>query len=507
MKKHNSLLGAALAVSLLVLLGKLLGFGREALIAAYFGASAETDAFFFAQGMPSMIFPAVGSSLAFAFTSLYVKRMSEEGEQRGDHFASRVLLTVTLLGLALGMLGVLFAPVIVPLFAPGFKGSQLELAVRLTRLTMGAFVLTLLQYILGAILNSRKLFTVTQIAGLLYNIAIIAVTALLGRGQSMEVLTLIVVFGMVFQVAGLVVGCQRHFCGTLRDISPIHPEIAQLLRLALPILLGNSVVQLNNIVDKALGSTLDSGSLSALSYANSLNIMVIDVFVISLSTVLFPTLTADAARGDMERYEIILRQSLSGMTMLLVPISCITFLDAAEIVKVVFARGSFDQTAVSLTALVLACYAPRFVFAGIREVLSRAFFAIQDTRTPMIAGGVGVGCNVLFSVVFVRWLGLAGIALGTVVSVFVIAVLLLRSVHLKMPVLHLSSFFRSLGKQLLAGAVLVAVLLVFKKTVSISSPLFQFIADSVVGFGIYLMALLPLSFAELHGILGQFRKK
>lgn len=506
MKKAESIAGAALAVSLLVILGKLLGFGREALIAAYYGATAETDAFFFAQGMPGTIFPAVCNSISTAFVSLYVKRMTEEGEGPGDRYASRMLLCTSLLGVALGLLGAALSPVLVPLFAPGFSGAQLTLAVYLTRLTMGAFVLTMLQYMLSAVLNSKKLFVGSQVAGLLYNTAIIAVTVLLGRGQSMTVLTLTVILGMLVQVAALVLCCRGHFIYT-HGLTPFHSDTRRLLRMALPILLGNSVVQLNHIVDKALGSMLPEGSLSALSYANSLTTVVVSVFIISLSTVLYPTLTTDAAKGYMDRFGETLLQSIGVLSLLLIPISCITLLDAPDIVSAVYARGSFDQTAVSYTAVALACYAPMFFFSGIREVFSRAFFALQDTKTPMRNGAIGVGCNIVFSLVFVRWLGLAGIALGTTLSIAVIAGLLLRSAHKHLPELRLDRFFTSVGKQLLAGAVLMAALVAFRRAVSIPWPLLRFAADTAVGFLVYLLALLPLRCRELQSMMDLLRQK
>ena len=339
---------------------------------------------------------------------------------------------------------------------------------------------------------SKGFYLGAQIAGLLYNAMIISITAVLGSGQSMFFLMMTVVGGMIIQVATLCVFCRGHMHFSPRDLSPFHRDIKQLFYQALPILLGNSVVQLNNIVDKALGSTLVDGALSALSYAGSLNIMVTDVFIISLSTVLFPTLTRDAASGDTAHYSDTLLQSLSGLSLLLVPISCITVLDARTIVEIVYGRGNFQQESIALTGLALACYAPRFVFAGIREILTRAFFALQDTKTPMIISAIGVGCNILFSILLIRRLGMAGIALGTVVSVFVIAVLLLWKAHVRLSMLPLRVFFLSLAKQLAAGAVLVLALVQFQNLTQSFTPLLRFAADTTTGLIAYAAVALLL---------------
>lgn len=505
MKKSHSILGAAVLVSSFTVLSKLLGFGREALIAAYYGATAETDAFFFAHGMPSMIFPAVGNSISFALTSLYVKRLTQEGEESGDRFASRMLAAGCVIGIVLGVIGLLLTPLLVPLLAPGFSGAQRTLAIHLTRLIMGAFVFNILQYMLSAVLNSKKHFVGAQLSSLFYNIVIIAATVMFGSRQSMDVLMLSVIGGMALQVVMLAVCYSRcaHFTPLL---NPIHPDTALLLKLSLPILLGNSVVQLNNIVDKALGSLLPEGSLSALNYANNLTGIVTGTIIISLSTVLYPSLTEQAAKGDTETFSKTLERSLGGLTAFMLPVSCITVLDASEIVTIVYARGSFDQTAVAYTAIALACYAPIFLFSGAREILARGFFAVQDTKTPMLNSAIGVACNAVFSIAFVWRLGIAGIALGTAVASAVIAVLMVVQARNRLS-FRIRPLLTALARQLLSGGVLVALLLIFHRYTAISSPLLRFAADTVLGFLLYGAALSALGGREVLDILNLVRKK
>lgn len=500
-----SILKSAVMVSVLALLSKILGFGREALIAAYYGATAETDAFFFAHGMPALIFPAVCNSISTAFTSLYVKRITEYGREDGDRYASRMLMFTSLSGVILSVTGVLLSPVLVSIFAPGFGEAQRELAVHLSRLSMGAFFLTMLQYMLSAVLNSKKHFVGAQLSSLFYNIVIIAATVMFGSRQSMDVLMLSVIGGMALQVVMLAV-CYRRCAHFTPLLNPIHPDTALLLKLSLPILLGNSVVQLNNIVDKALGSLLPEGSLSALNYANNLTGIVTGTIIISLSTVLYPSLTEQAAKGDTETFSQTLERSLGGLTAFMLPVSCITVLDASEIVTIVYARGSFDQTAVAYTAIALACYAPIFLFSGAREILARGFFAVQDTKTPMLNSAIGVACNAVFSLAFYRRLGIAGIALGTTVAAFVIAVLMLIQAQKRLS-FRLRSLLTALMRQLLAGGVLVAGLLLFRRYFVISTPFFRFAADTAVGFALYGAALTALGGRELRDVFVLLKKK
>lgn len=498
-KKKDSILFATIMVSALAIIGKILGFGREALIAAFYGATKETDAFFFAQSMPSMIFPAVGNSLALAFTSAYVKNTEVHGELEGDKYASRMLTGSILLGILLGFVGILVAPILVPVFAPGFKGEQLSLAIKLTRLTMGSFVLIILHYMLGAVLNSKRLFIGSQVAALFYNITIIVITAVAGKNQSMSFLTITVILGTIVQVIGLIICCRGHF-KFYGFLSPFHDDTIQLGKLALPILLGNSVVQLNNIVDKALASTLEGGALSALSYANSLNALVISVFVTSLSTVLYPTLTSDAAAGNLKKYSETLLKSLCSLTLILIPVCCITFISATDIVKVVFERGNFDNKAVEATALVLVCYAPRFLFIGVREVLTRGCFALQDTKTPARNSAIGVVCNIVFSIIFVRLIGIMGIALGTSLSALVSAILLLIHSHNNESGIRIKDFMRIILPQLISGTFLVISLSLLQNSLSGINSLFRFAVNTILGMIIYVGVLFVIDREQINSI-------
>lgn len=496
-KNNHSLLRVTTGVSIIIILSKLLGFFRETLIADFYGATAETDAFFFAQNMPAMIFPSVGNSISTAFISLYTAKLAQGTEAEADRHASRMMLAAILLGIGLSILGTVFSPLLVPLFAPGFTGEQLSLAIVLSQLTMWVFALSMLCCMLSAILNSKKHFLGSQAAGLFYSGTIIVIMLLLGRGQRMETLILMEFGGVFMQIAALALCCKGCFHPSLQVI-PFHQDAVRLLRLSLPILLGNAAYQINTIVDQALGSLLPNGSLSALSYSRTLTQFVISICITSLSTVLYPTLTANAAKGEMERYGRHLTQTMSILCWLLIPVSFITLLCAQDIVTAVYARGSFNQTAISYTGVALAGYALMFIGTGIREILTRAFYALQDTRTPMINTLLSIGCNAVFSVLLVQYLGLTGITLSTTLSCSIAACLLLRDVSKKLPHVSLAGFFSQLWRQLLAGIVMCAALLVFRRIVEpVPFALLRFLLNALLGFAVYMLLSLLLGCVKI----------
>jgi putative peptidoglycan lipid II flippase len=491
-KTSHSLFKASAIVTVIILFGKVIGFARDAVIAAFYGATSQTDAFFFAQSMPAMIFPAVCNSLSTAFVSLYVSRTIEHGEAEGDKFASRMLVATLALALGLSVVALVLTPWIVPLFAPGFRGDQLQLAIHLTQLTMGAFVFTMAQYMLAAILNSKRFYYGSQIAALGYNLTVIVITMGLGQAQGVDALTLTVIFGHVVQVVMLAGFAWHNFKFTWR-VNPVHGETGLLIRLALPILLGNSIVSINNIVDKLLASLLATGSVSALSYSSSLNRFVTGVFITTLSTVIYPALSTSFAQNDRKTFDADLLNSLVLMPMLILPVSLITTLYANEIVAIVYQRGSFDAAATQATAEALRYYGGMYVFIAIQEVIIRAFYALKDSKTPMVNAAIAVLANSVMSVFLAQWIGIGGIALGTTLSTLLTAWILWVSLGKKLPDLNLRSIVPTFLKMGVAGAVLLVGLLGLQAIqLGGSSAIGRFVSATLVGFTLYFGILLGL---------------
>lgn len=505
-KSNHSIFKASIIVTVIILLGKIFGFARDAVIAAYYGATWQTDAFFFAQSMPAMIFPAVCNSLSTAFISLYVSHSIEKGEKSGERFASRMLISTILIAGILSVFAIIFAPWIVPIFAPGFSVIQTQLAIHLTRLTMGAFVLTMAHYMLSAILNSKKMFYGSQLAALGYNLTVIIITIMLGQNQGVDALTLTVILGHFIQVLMLIALAWKNFNFELR-VNPFHSDTKLLIKLALPILFGNSIVQINNIVDKLLASLLESGAVSALSYSNSLNRFVTGVFITTLSTVIYPSLTESFANKDIKKFNGDLLNSLSLLPIVILPISIITTIYATDIVSIVYERGSFNENATKLTAAALMFYAGMYVFSSIQEVIIRAFYALKDTKTPMINGAIAVIANSIISVILVRFIGIGGIALGTTLSTALASVILWFSLKKKLPDLKMQSLFPTIGKVLFSASIMIIVLLVSQQYLTSLSTIIKFISVTFIGFTIYFAMLMLLKCREMMIIRNLIKRK
>ena len=502
----GNILKAAILVSIMTIINKPLGFIREAIIAAYYGASSETDAFFLAQNMPMLLFPTVCMALSTAFITLYVDKSLKDSEEEGSKFACLAVVFNLVIAGILSLFAFVFSPFIVKIFAPGFDKKTLLLATRLTRIVMSAFVFTMIQYMLGAVLRSKKFYLGSNIAGILYNLTIISVTLFIGSRFGVYGLTWTFILGHLVQSIVLIVLAGRRFRFKMPRLV-INDDIKQMFKIAVPILIGNSVVQLNSIVDKMLASGLEKGAVSALSYSNTLNSFVITIIISSLTTVLYPTMADYISRGDKTNLINSISSSITMLVLLLTPISIITSIYSKDIVNITYGRGSFDYRASILTSSALQFYGLSFVFTGIREVGTSLFYAYKNTRVPMINGTISVGLNIIFSIILSKFMGIAGIALGTTLALLITTILFLISIKRKIPEISLSGFKKTFYKIAIASVIMLISIVFLKFYTERLSSFIRFSLVTILGFLIYICILYILKCDELIKIKKFVKKR
>lgn len=493
--KKDRILTASIIVTLVSVVGKFIGFGRDAVIASYYGADWQTDAFFLAQSMPGVIFPAVCNSLSTAFLTVYVTKCVEE-QKEAEIYGSKAITFSTLLAIVLSSIAILLAPLFVPLFAPGFTAAQSALAVHLTRITMSTFALIMLEYMLGSVLSAKKKFYGAQIAALFFNASIILITIILGKHQDMDALTYTVVIGHIIQIVLLVLFVK----GNLRysfSFKILDDDMKGLVKLTMPIILGNSIVQINNIVDKILSSLFGSGAMSALSYSNTLNRFVTGIVITTLSTVIYPVLTEHFSKGNTADFSLTINKSISIGFIILLPVSIITTTCAQDIVKIVYYRGSFDNNAATLTSSALSFYGMMYVFTAIQEIVTRAFYGMKDTKTPLRVATIAIIGNSVLSYFFSKSIGFGGIALGTTVSTVLAAVLLIASLKKRVDEINLAELTRSLWKFLASALIMLLTVYIIKRYSTGMGVIPRFIIISLCVFMMHCVVLYILKCKEL----------
>lgn len=374
MAKKRTLYRSTLAVIVLLLLSKLLGFVRQAAIAGIFGSDAATDLYFVSSDFITTISGAITQALVTALVTAYVLVKTREGEGAAKKLAARAMLFFELIAVLLTGLVIAFARPLARILAPGYEGALLDgLAVYL-RLFAAVLALTIAQANYTAVLNAEGIFTPGKLYGVIFNVFAVAAVLLLGKRYGISVLVWATYAAQLLQLVILIACCFKIY-RVRPDLSRKDPELISLFRSTLTLLLCNVLMQLNTIAGKAVCSFLAEGTATIYAYAHSIEQLVTGTFIAAVSLTLLPRMADYAARDDKEALGSLLRRVLSVGLELLLYVAMVTVLLSRPIVSLVYERGAFTSDHVELTALALCGFALGFPLVAYRELLRQIHFA------------------------------------------------------------------------------------------------------------------------------------
>jgi putative peptidoglycan lipid II flippase len=430
----RKLLRATAVVGGFTLISRVLGFVRDIVIAHGFGASALTDAFLVAFKIPNFLrrlFAEGAFSQAFVpvLSEYKTQRSPEEARDLDNHVAGTlggILLLVTLLG-------VIAAPLLVLLFAPGFtaEADKYRLTVEMLRITFPYLLFISLTAFAGAILNAYGRFAVPALTPVLLNLVLIA--AVLWWSPHFAEPVMALAWG-VFLAGVLQLLFQLPFlwrAGLLPRprFDRRHEGVRRVLKLMLPALFGVSVTQINLLVDTLMASFLAAGSVSWLYYADRLIEFPIGVFGMALATVMLPSLSRSVAQGQLETYGKTLDWSLRWVFLIGLPCTFGLAALAQPIMSTLFLRGEFAAHDVNMSARALLAYTVGLLGFVLIKVLASGFYARQNTRTPVRIGVIAMFVNIGLNLILIWPLAHAGLALSTACAATVNAFLLFHGLR------------------------------------------------------------------------------
>ncbi len=452
-EKSLKLANAALDIALIGLVSKLLGFLREVALARYFGATAATDAYLVALVLPGIGVGALLQAIVVAIIPILAEYQARKGEAAAFRLVNNTLNFLLLLSVLLGGLGYFFAPQIVRILAPGFQGSQAILAVNLTRIMLPVVLALAVNSLATAVLQSRQLFWIPAATGLPYNFIVIAAVVLSARYfgiAGVAVGTALAIFSQaILQVPSLYRMGYRY-----QAVLDFREEgLRKMGVLIWPVLIGIATAQMNTVIDRWLASTLPEGSISALNYAFKLVGLPLGLIVSSVTSVTYPLFSQLAATGRRGELGEAYLKTAQVLVLFLVPLAVGMITLKELIVRTAFQRGAFDASDTAATAVALAFYSLGLLAYALNDLSARAFFAVQDTRTPMLISVLVMGCNVILNLLLVKPLAHGGLALATSIASILGAVVYFMFFH--------RSYGLKKGKRLLVvGGVAIAASIV-----------------------------------------------
>jgi len=461
--KKAGLLASTAVVATMTMLSRVLGLVRDVVIARMLGASAGADAFFVALKIPNFLRRLFAEG---AFNQAFVPVLSEY-RSNGSMAATKLLVdrvAGTLGGtlVLVTLVGVLAAPAIIWVFAPGFGDDPVKraLTVEMLRLTFPYLFFIALTAFAGGILNSWNRFAVPAFTPVLLNLSLIGCALFLAPHFAEDRMAVALAWGVL--IAGVVqLLFQLPFLARL-NLMPIprmgwrDPGVRKIMKLMAPALFGASVYQLNSLVNTILASMLETGSVTWLYYTDRLIELPLGIFAVAIGTVILPSLSSKHADASPEAFSRTLDWAIRMVLLIGLPAALALFALAEPLLSTLFQYGEFSAFDVTKTAASLRAYSAGLLAAMLIKVLAPGFYARQDTRTPVRIGVLAMLANMLLGALLVWEWRHVGLASAMALSAWLNAGLLYLGLRRSGVYQPLPGWALQWLRMLLAGAAMVA---------------------------------------------------
>ena len=512
----QSMLRSAGVVMLSTLTSRVMGFVRDMIVAACFGASAALDGFFIAFRIPNLLRRLVAEgALTISFIPVYTEYLVRRGDSESLELAQKTLSILLVVLTSLCTLGVIFSPEIVRLFAYGFTDEAvLALTTGLNRVMFPyLFFVGLVAFAMG-VLNSHGYFFAPAFSPVLLNAGFIVGALFLRKlfDEPLYGLAWGVILGGVLQTALQIPYMVKSGFRMRFSIDFRHPGIRSIFRLIAPAVFGIGVYQINIFMSTVLASMLAPGSISYLYYSDRLTEMVLGIFIISIGNVILPEMSRVSAKDDLEALKRIYVRSVRAALFLAVPAAAALMAAGVPIVSVLFMRGAFTAYHAEMTARALFYASIGIASVAVLRITTPTFYSLKDTRTPVVASTVSFVLNISLGYVLMQTtLVHAGLSLANSISGTVQVGLLLWGLFRKIGAVAARPLVVPIVKYCLASAAMVGVILIIAGAVDwMSDPFVRragFLALVVASGGaVYLLACLALGVEEMRFVIERIRR-
>ena len=513
----QALARAGLVVSGAFLISRVLGYVRIVVIGRMIGhtpvTSADLDTFFAAFRLPDLIFQLVAAgALSSALIPIVSGLLAVDDQRRAWRMVSTVINLMLVALAALAVVLWILAPVVMHAITPGFDQPQLDRTVELTRVMLLSPIFLALGAVATSVLNSAGRFVASAVAPIVYNVAIIGAALLLGPTLGVQALAIGVVAGSIGHLLVQIRPLGRIGFRYQPRIDARDPLARKALVLMAPRAVGLGAAQITFIVVTALASTLGAGAVSDFNFAFTLLQIPLGIIGVPLGIVVLPSLSRDVAAGHETAFVTLLTRALRLLVYVMVPIAVLTAVLRRQVVDLLFGGSRMSDQDLELIASTLAYFMVGLAAHAMIAVEARAFFARQDTLTPVLAALGAVAVNCILAVLFVGplELGLAGIALSIAIAAWMEAVALLVILRRQLPHFGLGGLGRVGMEAILgaavAGAVAVGLLEALGGLVGFD-PAWPSLVIEIVVVGaafslVYTVGSLALRIPELPTIVG-----
>ncbi len=480
---------------------KILSFINQTLLASRFGSSFKTDAYFIAFAGATLVADLIGEGISNSMVPVLLKIEAKEGKDKKVEYVNNLLHIAIFFSIILIILGWIFSPIIIKILAKGFKGECFNLAVKLMKIGLPATLFIFIRSVFIGFAQSNHAFKAGAKSWLYYNTVYIlflifyynyGFTGLMIAGILASTSQLLTIIPTVINM-----GYKYRRIFNLKDI-----YLKETFIMLIPIVVALGINKINLVIDKTIASTLATGSISKLKYANDIIQLIFGLFITAVVTVFFPVMSEEYNKGNTESTKETMIKGINLIIVISVPITVILVTLAEPIVKLLFERGAFDQEATYITYQALIYYALGLGSMALVLILTKIHYAMHDAFTPMKYGFMAVFLNLILDIYLSKHMGAKGLALATSISTTALAFLLIKNLNNKTEAIDKRKSVIGIVKLLLAIVVMAIVTLITFKTLTKllgNNPrenAIKLLGSIIVGLGFYISLCKKSSLCE-----------
>ncbi|MGE4483473.1 MAG: murein biosynthesis integral membrane protein MurJ [Oscillospiraceae bacterium] len=512
--------GAVKTVSLMMIItiaGKLMGLWRDRLLSINYGTGIETNAFLMASRIPRVFFDAVfASAIAASFIPVFNEYMVKKGEREARDFAGNFITVMGFLSLILTALGMAFAPQLTAFFADGYDAPTAALCTSLTRLMFPTVLFTGIAYCFVGIIQSMDEFNLPAAISLVSNSIIIIYYYTLNEKFGIFGLAGAFLIAWLMQALVQMPYLKTHGYKYKPSLSFRSEGMKKVFTLMLPVMVSTWVLPINQTINGKFASRLfDGAGVSAIEFSNNLYLIIVGVFVLSVTNFIFPRLSRMSSGSEGEAFRQTISDAMHSSLFIVIPLMAGLMALSRPIVELIYGGGEFGDFSVGITSRALLFVALGMVGYTVQAVLSRVFFAQQNGRIPLVAGIFSIAVNIVLCMLLIDRFDVAGLSVASAISCTVNAVILAMPLKKRGMNFLTRDFLIDMAKIIFSTLVMTAAVLLIKP---LTAGLMQgkpgqaltVVLSAMAGVSVYAAISVVLRIPEAKaaaGLVGKFLKR
>ncbi len=515
-KHAKNFKSTGIIVSLVMLFSKVCGMLRDIILAAMYGtATVEAISFSTASRIPLLFFDiALGTAVTSAFIPIYNEYIAKNDRKSADDFANKFMVLVFIITFSMALIGIVFSDLFVEVIASGLNSEQSYLASLLVKFLFPVIIFTGIAFCIVGILQSEGNFVIPALISLVSNGFLIIYLLVFKDRFGILGVAIAMLVGWFMQVV-IQIPSLKKSPYTFKLKSPFGDKaIKRVCLLSLPIIISAWVQPINTMINIRLASGLNGGeAITSLDYANKLYIILVGVVAYTITNLTFPSISRLASLNDYENFGKMVSKSIIYAIMIIAPIMAGFIVLSTPIIRLFYERGMFSETSTRLTSLALMCYSTGMIGYALTEIMNKSFYSLKNGKTPMIVSCLGIGTNIVLSLVCINVLktDLRGLAICASIASNLIGVTMLYLLNRKVGHIINKNFLVSLIKIFIAVLVMVVVVIQvnaylpvnINKIISVAVPALS----GAVVYAIMCIILKIDAFKSLIHIFDKFKKR